>query len=398
LWEGPQTPAVVVPARLAERLRARHAEIEEALRARVYAISDPGEAVDPEYTAGLRTAIEEALDYGLAGIEAAAEHLPPIPPTLLAQARIAARNEINLDTVLRRYFGGYALLGDFLIDAAHAEEMSGPVLKRLLRTQATLFDRLIAAVSEEYGRERETRASSAAERRLACVKRLLNGEFVDPSELNYDLEASHLAAIVKGPEAISALDGLAAILDRRLLAVQSDDVTIWAWFGGRHKLQPDEIERAISRHWPERLPLTIGEPAQGLAGWRFTHRQARAALPVAAHTPKAFTRYADVALLASMLQDDLLTTSLRQIYLAPLLEDCDRGAVHRESLRAYLDANCNVSSAAAALGVNRHTVTSHLRIIEERLGRPLNTCTAEVDAALRLEALDSPLLPYASIF
>lgn len=364
---------------------------------RVYAISDSAEALDPEYADGLRTAVTAALEYGLAGIEARAGRLPPIPPMLLAQARIAARNAVSLDTVLRRYFGGYALLGDFLLETAEAEETSAPLLKGILRTQAALFDRLIAAVSEEYARESETRASSVAQRRLTCVRRLLGGERIDASELNYDLGAWHVAAIVKGNDAAAALDELAAILDRRLLAVQADELTAWGWFGGRRKPQPHEVERAASGGRSEQLVLAIGEPAQGLAGWRFTHRQARAALPVALHSPRACIRYADVALLASMLQDDLLATSLRQIYLAPLSEERDRGAVLRESLRAYLDASCNVSSAAAALGVNRHTVTNRLRTIEARLGRSLDGCTAEIDAALRLEELNFPLLPYASI-
>ena len=53
-------------------------------------------------------------------------------------------------TVLRRYFAGYTLLGDFVIEeSANGGLLKGASLRRQLRTQAGLFDRLVAAVSEE---------------------------------------------------------------------------------------------------------------------------------------------------------------------------------------------------------------------------------------------------------
>lgn len=56
----------------------------------------------------------------------------------------------------------------------------------------------------------------------------------------------------------------------------------------------------------------------------------------------------------------------------------------RETLKAYLATGLNVSSTAAALGVNRRTVTRRLRSVEESLGRPLETCVADLEVALRL--------------
>jgi DNA-binding PucR family transcriptional regulator len=124
-----------------------------------------------------------------------------------------------------------------------------------------------------------------------------------------------------------------------------------------------------------------------------THQQASAALPIALRSPEPFVRYADVALLASILQDDLLASSLRELYLDPLERERDGGEVARRTLRAYFAAERNVSSAAVALGVKRHTVTNRLRTIEQRLGRPLNDCASEVDTALRLEDLGYRFLP-----
>ena len=157
-------------AELAERLRARRAEIEEAVLTRVYAIADPTEAADPAYVEGLRLAVSAALEYGLAGIEAGEDHPPPAPDALLDQARFAARNGVNLDTVLRRYFAGYTLLGDVLIEETQdGRLLRGEELKRMLRSQAALFDRLLTAVGEEHAREAESRPDTPERRRVERV-------------------------------------------------------------------------------------------------------------------------------------------------------------------------------------------------------------------------------------
>jgi DNA-binding PucR family transcriptional regulator len=88
--------------------------------------------------------------------------------------------------------------------------------------------------------------------------------------------------------------------------------------------------------------------------------------------------------------------SLRQLYLEPLAGERDGGEVLRETLRAYFEAERNVSSAAAALGVKRHTVTNRLRAAEEKLGRSLNVCAGELDVALHLEDLGSSIAPHIS--
>jgi DNA-binding PucR family transcriptional regulator len=75
------------------------------------------------------------------------------------------------------------------------------------------------------------------------------------------------------------------------------------------------------------------------------------------------------------------------IYLAPLAAERDGGAVARRTLRAYFAAERNISSTAAALGVDRRTVRNRLRAIEELLGRPLGEAAPDLEVALRLEQL-----------
>jgi PucR C-terminal helix-turn-helix domain/GGDEF-like domain len=369
------------------RLRARLPELEAAVATRVHAIADPREVADPSYLHSLNSALTTALDYALVAIELGERRTPGMPLALLAEARLAARAGVPLDTMLRRYVSGNALLGDFLIEEAERAEVPISVLRRLLRRQATLLDRLLAAVSEEHVREGKSWPSSSAERRRECVKSLLAGEQVDHSELGYDLDGHHLALMAKGEGAPEAMRLLATKLDRRLLAVCREEESSWAcWLGGRRPLEPRQALRALGEIPLERVIVTVGEPGEGLAGWRLSHRQAKAALPIAERRGKAVLHYADVVLLTSILRDDLVTTSLHQLYLEPLEATADGGRVARETLRAYFAAERNISSTAVVLDVDRRTVTNRIRAIEELFGRPLKDIAAELETALRLDA------------
>jgi len=375
---------------LAERLRERRGEIEQATLARVYAISDPTDA-DPAYREGLRAAVSTAIDYSLEATERGEENAPPFPPALLAQARLAARGGIGLDAVLRRYLAGFALHSEFIIsESDDGGLIAGVSLKRILRGHAALFDRLLSAVAEEYGREVAGRLGSREERRAERAERLLAGEPLDTSEFDYDFDRWHVGAIASGVNAAELVRELHRSLDCRLLLIRRDDDTIWAWFGSRRRLDPTELLRAAKRDPSSSMALAFGEPARDLSGWRLSHQQAEAAMPVALRGPQPIVRYADVALVASILQDDVLATSLRHLYIEPLAAMPGGGADFRETLRAYVSTGGNVSSSAAALGVDRRTVTRRIRTIEETLGRPLTANAPEVEAALRIWDLDAP--------
>ncbi len=378
-------------ADLSERLEARRPEIEQQILTRVYSVSDPPAAHEPEYVAGLRAAVSAAVAYGLSAVDAADGQTQAIPIELFAQARQAARSGVSLETVLRRYFAGYTLLGDFIVEAAQrGEPVSRAGLQRVLRAQATVFDRLIVAIAAEYQSESQIDVSSLEQRRVQCVRKLLAGEFVDTAQLAYEIDAFwHTALLASGPEADQAVRALADALDRRLLLVRQGEGTLWAWLGGRERLDYSEVEGHPALRRLPQVSLSVGEPGQGLSGWRLSHAQARAAFSIAQRGTQAEVRYADVALLASMLQDEVLVNSLNEIYLAPLIDDRDGGRALLQTLRAYLATDRNASSAAAALGISRTTVTRRLQTIERRLNCQLGNCASEIEAALRLWEFDS---------
>jgi hypothetical protein len=391
------------------RLRARRSEVEEAIFAQVRGDAfDPSGEMDAEYAAGLRAAVAAAVEYGLDGIARGEEWVGPIPLVAVEQARRAARAGVSLDTVLRRYVVGHTLLGEFVMEEIDRGERDGRALdhrsvwRGVSRAQASVLDRLLEACTAEYRDELERAGRSPEQRLSERVRLLLAGdgdrEHAEDNryaralegldrELDYDLDAEHVGVIARGAGVREALRSVAGVLDRRLLSVEHGERTVWAWLGGRRGIEMIALERAMSEDRHAGDVFVVGEPARGLEGWRLTHQQAQAALVVALRRPRRFTRYADVVLLASALKDESLAGALVGIYLEPLEDSRGAGAVLRETLRAYLAAERSVSSAAAALRVTRKTVEGRLRLIEERLGRTLHPCPAELEIALELDAI-----------
>jgi hypothetical protein len=376
-----------VRAEVADRLEARLPEIGEAILCRLYAISDSTDAQNAEYREGLRAAMSAAIEYALAAIERGQERSGPIPAAMLTQARSAARNRVGLEVVLRRYAAGYSALSDFLMQETGRDSVRFPAaeLYPMQRELTALFDRIVAAVGAEYRQEMEHMHRPRAQRLSERVKRLLVGELIDTAEFDYDFDAWHLGVIVTGPGAEHLLREHAAILNRRLLLAEGLESTTWAWLGGRQSFDPAELAELPVPGPPSRVVMAIGEPAQGLGGWRLTHRQAGLALMIALRRTQCFVRYADVALLASVLRDEDLATFLTSSYVAPLSSERDGGEALCRTLHAYFAAGRSVSSAAAVLGVTRHTVTNRLRTAEQKIGRCLDTCAAEVEIALGLQ-------------
>lgn len=375
--------------RLADHLRECRPEIQREALNRICSIGDPANVPDPEYAEGLRTSVNEALDYAIEAIGSGRVDLP-IPVSLYGQARLAARNGIALDTVIRRYLAGNGVIAERLQSRQFvARNKTSASMERAIRHLAVLLDRLVEAVSDEYRREAENRTRSKSGRRSERIEKLLAGMPLDAQDLEYDLESWHVGMIAVGAGAELGVRRLAKARDMRLLQISRNHETAWAWLGGRSSPSAVDLQRLAVEQLPADVCLALGEPAKGLDGWRLSHRQAAAALRVALRRGDRILRYAEVPLLASILQDDVLAASLRQLYLAPLENDRDGGLTARTLLRTYFERDRNVTSTALALGMSRQTITARLQAIEERLQCPLHRCGAELEMALDLTLIET---------
>lgn len=373
------------------RLRLRRAAIEEVIFARIRDPSSFGSAgsEDAEYLAGLRATVTAVVDYVLTGIGEGEEWSRSVPSAAVAQACRAARCGVSLDTLLLRYIAGHRLLGEFVKDEADRAGYSGHghALHQLRRTQESLLERLTTVIASEYKQERKRMERSPEQCRRELVQKLLAAEPVEFVGLDYEFDAWHLGVIAIGTGAEKAVRVMANGLGRQLLAVSCGEGVVWAWLGGHRKLVIADVEQLLMVNGFSSMPLAIGELRKGIDGWRLTHKEAQAALPVALSGPQTLTRCADVPLEAALLRHELLASLLIKNYLSPLSSQKDGGAVLRETLRAYFAKECNAAKAGVALRVDRHTVGRRLRTIEEALGRLIPTCRAELELALRLEEM-----------
>jgi hypothetical protein len=370
----------------AARLRARRPEVDDAIIHRVLCVAPATGKEAPGYVEALREAIPSAVEYALEAIQLGEERIGPMPAPIIVQTAASARSKVGLEVVLRRYAAGYTTLSDFLHQEIRAlAGDSHPGYVTLQRELSALFDRLVGEVSETYRREEARASRSSRERRLDRIHRLLVGELVDESGLDYPLTNSHLAVIARGRDAEGAVVTLAKRLDRSLLIAEGSENHCVAWLGGTRPPEPEALDRGIRGVVREDLQLSLGEPGHGIAGWRRSRRQAGAADLVGKRSGAEVVHYRDVALIAAALRDPDLAAFLTETYLAPL--QADRLALVK-TLLAFLERNRNVSSTAAALGIARQTVANHLRTAEQRLGRASLDSGAQLETALRLAELD----------
>jgi sugar diacid utilization regulator len=235
-----------------------------------------------------------------------------------------------------------------------------------------------------------TGSSSGRSRRR--VEQLLAGESLDTSGIGYAFEAEHVAVVATGVGNREVLAGRVSDLEPQSLLVEEGNGEAWAWIARRDGSGPRILESlARNLQASERsagaIAIAVGEPAAGLSGWRLTHRQARAALAVAANRPGSVARYRDVALLATALKDEILAGSLRRMYVEPLEGARSGGEELLATLRAYFAAGRHLSAAGNAIGVTRQAVARRLRTTEDLLGRPIAECGPELEVALQLEEL-----------
>ena len=373
-----------LPAGLIARLRSRRSEIEHALIGRMRS-SDLGTAADAEDYFGLRRCVSAFLDYILTGIESGAERSATIPSELVAQARRAARNDVALEMLLLRCASASRLLvGVMMAEASH---VPGDTMREALNVNGLLIERLMAGVAIEHRHESELAKRSQGHRVSEVVRRLLAGDSVETTGLEYDFDGWHLGIIATGTNADSSLSRVAAACDRNVLAVDHGGQTVWGWLGGRGKFEVSDLERQSMPDDDVGVAFAIGEPGVGIDGWRLTHLQAQAAALVALYRPRSRTRYADDMLLAAALRDETLARSLTETFLMPFASQRDGGVALRATLRAYFAVDQNVTQAGTQLGIARQTVERRLEMVEQILGRALPTCLVELDVALRLDDL-----------
>jgi hypothetical protein len=211
--------------------------------------------------------------------------------------------------------------------------------------------------------------------------RALDGQWVDPRELGYDLAGHHVAVVA---DASPLLDAVARRTKRQLLRVQAPDGALWGWLGGRTRIPDGELDALIASQGSPDARVAFGEPAEGIAGFAVSHHQALEAKAVAVATNQRAVRFADLRLLIAVLRDGDLAKGFIERELGELARPSERMGELRETLRAYLEHSQSVSATAALRRRDRKTIERQLRSAEQLIQHRVSDRSDEVLIALRV--------------
>jgi hypothetical protein len=268
-------------------------------------------------------------------------------------------------------------------EAAHALEAQ----KRAQRSLAIYADRLQQLLRSVYNRERELLGTDVGGRRSLLVSTILGGATPRSSELGYELgQHHHVALVAWGEGAQRRAETLAKQSGRRLLATAGPDGSIWAWLGGYEPFSTEELAGMTEADLESGGGIALGEPGQGIEGFRRSHRQAQLARAAADLRGRPeITRYRDVALVALLQHCDVATSHAFVEYeLAGLLGSDPRSTELRRTLELHLAHGQRTGATGEAVGIDRHTVRERLDEVERRLGTPIQQRSGELHAALLL--------------
>ena len=331
----------------------------------------------------------------------------PAPAAALGYARRLAQRGVPVGELLRAYRIGQAcfLQQCYQELAGQADDLVTALASARRLTEVTFdyIDQVCEHVLTAYLRERDHWVRSAVAVRAAQVRSLLAGGPIEvdrvESALGYRLRQHHLG-IVAWVEEQARTEGTLVELERmagrladqlsagaRALFVARDESSAFMWLplGSEEAGWSDALDGKSPIH--DRVThLAFGEPAEGPEGFRLTirealraHAVAAMADPVAAHV----IRFADVAPIASLVEDIDAARSWVLRALGPLAADDRHTARLRETLHVFLSTGGSYLETAERLSLHKNTVLYRVRKAEQIRGRPVEGDRFSVELALR---------------
>ncbi len=311
-------------------------------------------------------------------------HLPEeLPPDLVELARLRWNQGTELPDLANAWLVGEeafwdcfaAMTEQLLDDTALSWHVVKAAREQLNGHSARMFE-LFRCVHENGLDSPRPNGSS----RLDAVSRALRGNWVDASELGYNLANSHIALVA---DTSSLLDALADRTGRQILHVPAPVDGVWGWLGGCSRLSDTELDELLAWQRSRDGRIAFGEPAEGIAGFSASHYQALETRGIASATGESVVRFADVRLLIAVLRDSELAKAFVERELGELDHADERMAELRATLRVYLEQGQSVSTTAALRGRNRKTIQRQLHAAEQLIRHDVRDRSDELLVAMR---------------
>lgn len=336
------------------------------------------------------------------------DHLQPTTAAVEYAMRLAQR-DIPGNSLVRAYHMGQ---DDFIqrvfeevqhLDCSAEDKIE--VLQHISRVVYRYIDWVSLFVLDAYEKERQRWNNARGNVQSSLIHKILAEQPVATAafdaETGYRLDQFHIAAIVWStrPEAdpgeLRVLEDVIRGLAARWgagsppIVTAVDRTTAWAWIPCGRKPRPvdlAQVQALAGRAGACRIAL--GLPAAGVAGFRRSHEQARAARTVALasgdRTPPAVS-FGDqgVAIVALLAKDIDSTRIWVSEVLGRLACNDESAALQRETLRVFFQTGENYGHTAELLNLHRNTVKYRLgKVFDE--GR-IPTAYDRMDVALALQ-------------
>ena len=318
-------------------------------------------------------------------------------------ARDFARRGVSLEDLLRGIRLGFSGLAAELLDAADSlvENDRSTEMKRISLLLFRQIDSFMGAASNEYQQEKDVHAATISAARLDAVQRILAGE--EPADrhaterlLDYPLGArKHLALVAWHPAPDdNAEPSLRSVVEQTYrsvgaygptLALPVGSQAMWSWRAVEQSAIPPSTRLDV-RLGGRRV--AVGQVGEGLAGFRRSHRQARAVEELVGRRPasaNSVTAHEDVELAALLTKDPTAAREFVARHLGPLADDDNlRMRELRDTLRSYLAHERSTAKVAADQHISRNTVTYRVHQALRLCQHPPDTSPLRLHAALSI--------------
>lgn len=395
----PPTPLVAEQIRsVAERL---YADLDELIRSTNAAILDalPALESDPVLAARTRESTSANVTRWVTAMVARPEALVSVdvPPQALDLARDVVRRGMERDALLSSYRLGQNVVWAGWMRCAREEGLDGDELIAVLdvgsRSLFAFVDGVLAKIAAQMELERDELIGGALARRRETVMLILDGAPISEARasarLGYELGRAHTAVIAWSDEQTleqGELENAVGVLARALgagrpFSVSAGTSALWAWISA---VAPglDDL-RALAELVPAGVRVTLGSALPGVNGFRDSHTEALAAQRLLMRAPDGprFTTYAAVQVVSLASQDE---TRAAAFVTATLGELRHADGELLETVRVYLQQDCNAARAASLLYTHRNTVLKRIGRADGLLPQPLAGNGLDVRLALEL--------------
>jgi DNA-binding PucR family transcriptional regulator len=259
------------------------------------------------------------------------------------------------------------------------------------RSISAFVDTTLSAIAAQIDVERDELTRGTHGERRETVALILDGAPIArqraEGRLGYALTGLHTAAVIWSDDPtgdLARLDVAAEAFGHaaggaRSLSVLASTATRWVWAPGTVTVDADALLRLVSE-MPD-VRIAIGPTVSGVDGFRRSHFDAITTQQLMARlrSPQQIALFTDVQLVALITAD----TDRAAEFVKHTLGDLESaGTELHETVRTFVDEQCNASRAAARLYAHRNTLLRRLARADELLPRPLAESSVNVAVAL----------------